>query len=57
MDFQLKKLNDPEQRLSLLGSFLESFLGSLCLKGGMSQEAWRDSNTQVKVYEVEYFSE
>ncbi len=25
MDFELKKLSDPEQRLSLLGSFLESF--------------------------------
>jgi AmmeMemoRadiSam system protein A len=35
----------------------ESFLGSLCLKAGMAQEAWRDPNTQVKVYEVEYFPE
>ncbi len=25
MDFELKKLSDPEQRLSLLGNFLESF--------------------------------
>ncbi len=35
----------------------ESFLNSLCLKGGMPQSAWRDPKTQVKVYKVEYFPE
>lgn len=35
----------------------ETFLRSLCLKGGMPQDAWRDPNTQIQVYEVEYFHE
>ncbi len=35
----------------------EKFLSSLCLKGGMAQDAWRDSKIDVKVYEVEHFPE
>jgi AmmeMemoRadiSam system protein A len=35
----------------------EDFLEHLCLKGGMSRSAWRESHTRVEVYEAEYFSE
>jgi AmmeMemoRadiSam system protein A len=35
----------------------EDFLEHLCLKGGMSRSAWRDSSTRVEVYAAEYFSE
>lgn len=35
----------------------EHFLSSLCIKGGMSPDAWQDPKTQVKVYKVEYFAE
>jgi AmmeMemoRadiSam system protein A len=35
----------------------ESFLSSLCAKAGLPGKAWQDKKTQVKVYEVEYFSE
>lgn len=35
----------------------ESFLSNLCAKAGLPQTAWKDKKTQVKVYEVTYFSE
>lgn len=35
----------------------ESFLSNLCLKAGLQGNAWRDKNTKIKVYEVEFFSE
>jgi AmmeMemoRadiSam system protein A len=35
----------------------ERFLENLCLKCGLSKDAWRQSGTQVSVYEAEYFSE
>jgi AmmeMemoRadiSam system protein A len=35
----------------------ESFLGHLCQKGGMERTCWKDTNTQVKIYQAEYFSE
>ena len=35
----------------------EEFLNHLCQKGGMPKKAWKDKDTVVKVYEVEYFSE
>lgn len=36
---------------------VESFLTQLCLKAGLSGKAWQDQETQIKVYQVEYFSE
>jgi AmmeMemoRadiSam system protein A len=33
------------------------FLENLCLKGGMKRNCWENSETVVKVYEVEHFSE
>jgi AmmeMemoRadiSam system protein A len=36
---------------------VESFLDHLCLKGGLSRKAWKDKETQVSIYTVEYFSE
>ncbi|MEW6673819.1 MAG: AmmeMemoRadiSam system protein A [Thermodesulfobacteriota bacterium] len=35
----------------------EDFLEHLCLKGCMTPSAWKDPQTRVEVYEVEYFSE
>ncbi|MBN1930804.1 MAG: AmmeMemoRadiSam system protein A [Desulfobacterales bacterium] len=35
----------------------EVFLEHLCQKAGMIKNCWRDTNTTVKVYEVECFSE
>lgn len=35
----------------------EVFLSHLCLKAGMDKDCWQDKNLDVKVYEVEYFSE
>lgn len=35
----------------------ESFLGHLCQKAGMERTCWKDINTQVKIYQAEYFSE
>lgn len=35
----------------------EKFLEHLCLKGGMSAEAWRDPKTRVEVYMAEVFGE
>ena len=35
----------------------ESFLEHLCQKSGMERNCWQDTNTQVKVYQAEYFSE
>lgn len=35
----------------------ESFLGHLCEKGGMDRKAWMDTDTVVKTYRAEYFSE
>lgn len=35
----------------------EIFLSHLCLKAGMDKDCWKDKNLDVKVYEVEYFSE
>jgi AmmeMemoRadiSam system protein A len=35
----------------------EDFLSHLCQKAGMKKDCWRDKNIEVKVYQVEYFSE
>jgi len=35
----------------------EQFLANLCLKCGLSAEAWRESGMEVSVYEAEHFSE
>jgi len=35
----------------------ESFLEHLCQKAGMERTCWKDTNTRVKVYQAEYFSE
>jgi AmmeMemoRadiSam system protein A len=35
----------------------ESFLEHLCLKAGMEEACWKDPDTQVKIYQTEYFSE
>ncbi|MDY6950837.1 MAG: AmmeMemoRadiSam system protein A, partial [Thermodesulfobacteriota bacterium] len=35
----------------------EQFLGHLCQKGGMGQQAWQDRETKVEVYEAEVFGE
>jgi AmmeMemoRadiSam system protein B/AmmeMemoRadiSam system protein A len=35
----------------------EQFLEHLCLKGGMSPNAWRDPRTKVEVYKAEVFGE
>jgi AmmeMemoRadiSam system protein A len=35
----------------------EKFLEHLCLKGGMSSTAWKDTKTEVKTYEAEVFGE
>lgn len=35
----------------------EQFLEHLCLKGGMSPEAWREPETTVEVYQAEVFGE
>jgi AmmeMemoRadiSam system protein A len=34
---------------------VEAFLTHLCQKGGMPGACWKDPNTRVSVYEVEYF--
>ncbi len=36
---------------------VEDFLGHLCNKAGMKRRCWTDTNTEVQVYEAEYFSE
>jgi len=35
----------------------ESFLSQLCLKAGMDRDSWKKEKLDVKIYEVEYFSE
>jgi AmmeMemoRadiSam system protein A len=35
----------------------ESFLSNLCAKAGLSENAWQDKKTKIKVYEVEFFSD
>ncbi|MDL1968138.1 MAG: AmmeMemoRadiSam system protein B [Deltaproteobacteria bacterium] len=35
----------------------EEFLGHLCLKAGMSADAWRNDKLEVKIYQVQYFDE
>jgi hypothetical protein len=35
----------------------EQFLGHLCQKGGMPQNAWQDPETKVQVYQAEVFGE
>jgi AmmeMemoRadiSam system protein A len=35
----------------------ESFLEHLCQKAGMEETCWKDTETQVKIYQAEYFSE
>ncbi|MBW2368968.1 MAG: AMMECR1 domain-containing protein, partial [Deltaproteobacteria bacterium] len=35
----------------------EQFLENLCIKGGLPRNAWKDSQTVIKLYEAEYFSE
>jgi AmmeMemoRadiSam system protein A len=35
----------------------EKFLEHLCLKGGMSAQAWQDPETKVEVYKAEVFGE
>ena len=36
---------------------VEDFLRHLCNKAGMERKCWTDTNTVVRVYEAEYFSE
>ena len=36
---------------------VEDFLGHLCSKAGMGKRCWTDAETEVRVYEAEYFSE
>ena len=36
---------------------IETFLGHLCEKGGMERKAWMDTETVLKTYEAEYFSD
>jgi len=36
---------------------IEVFLGHLCQKAGMDDSCWKEKETVIKVYEVEYFSE
>jgi len=35
----------------------EEFLSHLCMKAGMSAEAWRNDKLEVKIYQVQYFDE
>jgi len=35
----------------------EEFLEHLCVKGGMSRNAWQDPETEVRIYEAEVFEE
>jgi len=35
----------------------ESFLEHLCQKAGMEETCWKDTETQIKIYQAEYFSE
>ncbi|MCJ7615034.1 MAG: AmmeMemoRadiSam system protein B [Desulfobacterales bacterium] len=35
----------------------EEFLSHLCMKAGMSAEAWRNDKPEVKIYQVQYFDE
>lgn len=35
----------------------EEFLGHLCMKAGMSADAWRNDKLEVKTYQVQYFDE
>lgn len=35
----------------------DSFLSNLCLKAGLSADAWRTETLSVKVYQVQYFEE
>ena len=35
----------------------EEFLGHLCMKAGMSANAWRNDKLEVKTYQVQYFDE
>lgn len=35
----------------------ESFLTHLCMKAGLPGTAWKDTQTRIRVYQVEYFSE
>lgn len=34
----------------------KAFLAHLCMKAGMDQECWKDKETRIQVYEVDYFS-
>ena len=36
---------------------VENFLGHLCSKAGMGRKCWTDAQTEIRVYEAEYFSE
>jgi len=36
---------------------VEDFLEQLCQKGRMGRDCWQDTETKVRVYEAEYFSE
>jgi len=35
----------------------EEFLGHLCIKAGMSADAWQNDKLEVKTYQVQYFDE
>ena len=35
----------------------EEFLGHLCMKAGMSANAWKNNKPEVKIYQVQYFDE
>ena len=35
----------------------EAFLTHLCLKAGLSADAWRKSQLEVQTYQVQYFEE
>ena len=35
----------------------EKFLGHLCLKAGLSSQAWRAGDLEIQIYQVQYFKE
>ncbi len=35
----------------------QDFLSHLCLKAGLSAQAWREDNLRVEIYQVQYFGE
>ena len=35
----------------------EDFLGHLCMKAGLSSDAWKGSELEILTYQVQYFEE